>query len=366
VIHYRSLSKLGEKVQVHLTAPGLAATSAYVAPAEPVRSSAEKQSQNGFWGSSAALVVISIACALMIGLVIAVLLAIRPTGRTVQQRMEGFVSAPSEQDDTKQVVKGSMLEGADRSLDKTQWWVRFKEELEIARITTPAVQLLAYTAMGTVFAMWVLLTLTGSAFAATLSLATPFIVKSVISKKADRQRRMFADQLADNLQVIASAMRAGHSFLGALSVAVEDAAEPARSEFRRAVADEKLGVSLEDSLTVISGRMRNRDLEQVILVAMLQRETGGNTAEVIDRVSETIRYRGELRRTISTLTTQGRMARWIVSLLPPSLLAVITAINPDYMKPLIATTTGHVLLVFAMALLVSGSLVIKKIVHIEV
>jgi tight adherence protein B len=112
--------------------------------------------------------------------------------------------------------------------------------------------------------------------------------------------------------------------------------------------------------------MDNDDLRQAVTVATLQRETGGNTAEVIDRVSETIRHRAELRRTIATLTTQGRMARWIVSLLPPSLLAIITAINPEYMKPLIATTTGHVLLAFAAILVVSGSLVIKKIVHIEV
>jgi tight adherence protein B len=366
VIRYRSLSKLGTNVQVKLTAPGIVATSDYVAPAVSAHSAAKEARSHGFWGSSAALVVISFGCALLVGLAVMVLLGMRPRTRTVQQRLEGFVSVEQEEPDLKQPHTGKMLEGAERSLARTQWWTRFKLDLEIASISMPAVQLLAYTAIGTLFAMWMLVAITGSGLGAMLALATPAVVKSVVSRKADRQRKLFADQLADNLQVIASAMRAGHSFIGALSVAVEDAAEPARSEFRRAIADEKLGVSLEDSLTEISGRMRSRDLEQVVLVAMLQRETGGNTAEVIDRVSETIRHRAELRRTIATLTTQGRMARWIVSLLPPSLLAIITAINPEYMKPLIATTTGHVLMAFAAILVVSGSLVIKKIVHIEV
>lgn len=366
VVRYRSLSRLGQTVKVKLTAPGIVATSDYVVPAAPLHSTSQAAREDGFWGSSAALVVIAFCCALLIGLAAMVLLGVRPRTRTVQQRLEGFVSVPREEHESKQPQTGKMLEGAERSLAKTQWWTRFKLDLEIAQISTPAVQLLAYTAIGTIFAMWILAALTGSGLGAMLALATPAVVKSVVTRKADRQRKLFAEQLADNLQVIASAMRAGHSFIGALSVAVEDAAEPARSEFRRAIADEKLGVSLEDSLTEISGRMRSRDLEQVVLVAMLQRETGGNTAEVIDRVSETIRHRAELRRTIATLTTQGRMARWIVSLLPPSLLAIITVINPDYMSPLIATTTGHVLMAFATILVVSGSLVIKKIVHIEV
>ena len=86
--------------------------------------------------------------------------------------------------------------------------------------------------------------------------------------------------------------------------------------------------------------MENSDLEQVALVAALQRETGGNTAEVLDRVSDTIRERFELRRMVKTLTTQGRMSRWVVSFLPVGLLALITLINPNYMAPLYTNTPG--------------------------
>jgi tight adherence protein B len=112
--------------------------------------------------------------------------------------------------------------------------------------------------------------------------------------------------------------------------------------------------------------MENRDLEQVMLVASLQRETGGNTAEVLDRVADTVRERSELRRLIRTLTAQGRMSRWVVTALPVVLAGAISAISPTYLTPLFHTTAGHAMIVLAVVLLVMGSLVIKKIVTIEV
>jgi tight adherence protein B len=365
VIRYRSLARLGDAVHVEVTAPGLRVTSDYGAPAAPLRRE-ESPSGSGFWSSSVVLVVVSLLCALLIGLAVVALLALRPRGRSLRDRIQGFVPREVEEDDRGQVAKSKVLVEAERSLERTQWWAQFKEELEVARVEMPAVRLLALTAIGTVFAMWVLLAITGSALGALLALGTPAVVWNVVARKADRQRKLFAEQLAENLQVIASAMRAGHSFVGALTVAVEDAPEPAQSEFRRAVADEKLGVPLDETLSLIAARMRSRDLEQVVLVAVLQRETGGNTAEVIDRVSETIRHRSELRRTVKTLTTQGRMARWIISLLPPGLLAAISVINPGYLEPLFADSMGNVLLVLGTVMVIAGSLIIKRIVNIDV
>jgi tight adherence protein B len=366
VLRYRSLAHLGQTVHVEVTAPGLVATSDYLAPAVPA-TAGETNAKKNFWASSLVLVLVSLIGALLIGIAVAALLLLRPRNDSVAKRIREFAPAGREpEEDRRPATKGKMLVEAEQSLEQMKWWGRVKEELDIARVKTEPVQVLAMTAIGTVFLMWTFLGITGSALAAFAALGTPFVVWSVVRSKADKQRKLFADQLADNLQVIASAMRAGHSFVGALTVAVEDAPEPARSEFRRAVADEKLGVPLEDSLGVIVDRMKSRDLEQVVLVALLQRQTGGNTAEVIDRVSETIRYRADLRRTVRTLTTQGRMARWIVSALPPTLLAAVSVINPGYLNPLVATTTGHVLLALGAAMVIGGSLVIKRIVNIEV
>jgi tight adherence protein B len=139
-----------------------------------------------------------------------------------------------------------------------------------------------------------------------------------------------------------------------------------KSEMQRVVADEQLGVPLTQAIGVVAQRMANRDLEQVALVAELQRESGGNAAEVVDRVAETIRERFELRRLVQTLTVQGRMSRWIVSALPVALLVMIQLLNPHYMHPLVSKTIGQVMLVIAALLIVAGSLVIKKIVDIKV
>ena len=165
---------------------------------------------------------------------------------------------------------------------------------------------------------------------------------------------------------LASGVRAGHSLVGGLSLVVNDADEPSRSEFQRVVADEQLGIPLEDALETVARRMDNRDIEQVALVSSLQRETGGNAAEVLDRVVENIRERQGLRRLVHTLTAQGRLSRWIVSALPVGLLLLISAINPTYMKPLFHHTSGKVILAIGAIMIVAGSLVIKKIVEIKI
>jgi tight adherence protein B len=149
-------------------------------------------------------------------------------------------------------------------------------------------------------------------------------------------------------------------------VVVEDAPEPAKSEFSRVVAEEQLGRPLDDALDIVVRRMRNADLGQVALVAALQRQTGGSTAEVLDRVVDTVRERQELRRLVKTLTAAGRMSRWVVTALPLVLLIAIALLNPGYLHPLFTHTSGRVLFGFAAALVIGGSLVIKRIVDIKV
>jgi tight adherence protein B len=194
----------------------------------------------------------------------------------------------------------------------------------------------------------------------------PFAVRGLVLYRIEKKRRLFGEQLPDNLDVVASGLRAGHSLVGGLSLVVNDAAEPSKSEFQRVVADEQLGVPLEDALGVVARRMKSRDVEQVALVSSLQRETGSNAAEVLDRVIENIRERAGLRRLVRSLTAQGRLSRWVVSFLPVGLLLAVSAINPSYMKPLFTHTSGRVVLAIGAIMIVFGSLIIKKIVDIKV
>jgi tight adherence protein B len=287
---------------------------------------------------------------------------------TLRKRMSEFVSMPvPEKDGAAGALTDRVEGGTEKLFGGMKWWERFVAELELADIAAPPERIILFSFIGTFLTIWLVSVIFHSLLIGlAVGLVVPFGVRVWIKRKVARKRRLFGEQLPDNLQVLASALRAGHSFIGALSVVVNDAPEPSRTEFRRVVADEQLGVPLEDALHVVVERMESRELEQVALVAALQRQTGGNTAEVLDRVTETIRERADLRRTVQTLTAQGRLSRWVVSILPLFLLLVITIINPGYMHVLYSSTTGKILLVFAAVMVVSGSLVIKRIINIKV
>lgn len=245
-------------------------------------------------------------------------------------------------------------------------WTRFGETLEIARIGIAPEMLLVVTSVGTILVFVFLLAVTGSAWWALFALVVPYLARESVLRALKRQRSRFAEQLPEALQVIASALRSGHSFAGSLAVVVESASEPMRSELQRVVADEQLGMPIQRSLAVVADRMASTDVDQLALVAELQRQAGGDMAEVIDRVAETVRERFDLKRLVETLTTQGRMSRWIVSALPVVIVLALRLLNPHYFHPLVESTAGKVIVGLAAAWAVIGSLVIKRIVEIEV
>jgi tight adherence protein B len=318
-----------------------------------------------FWASPASLVLISLLIALFAGIGVAGLVH-RPAS-TLQRRIAEFATLRSrtrDPEDEKALPSARLLGATERSLARTEWWTRFREELEIADISISAEQVLGLAIVGTLLAA-LLLYLAVPIFA-IFSLGVPALVLAYCRRALRKVRWSFESQLPDNLQVLASALRAGHSFIGALSVVAADAVEPSKREFTRVVADEQLGVPLEDSLREVARRMDNTDLEQVALVAELQRRSGGNMAEVLDRVVETVRGRFDLRRMVKTLTAQGRLGRWILTALPIFLATVLSVLNPSYMRPLFTTGGGQAALVVATIMVIMGSLAIKRIVEIKV
>lgn len=365
LIRYRSEAKPHTTVRVDVSLPGGArAALSYVTPA--LLAHPAPPFRRPFWQSSSAFAAVSLVCAVLIALGLITALRAQPARRGVRARLAEFVSPVEKPPDERVSLALRFFSGTEQKLARREWWGRFKEKLDVARVEMPAAQVVVLTAVGTLLLIVVIVALTGSPLLAVLAFIAPLAVHIVLERRLEHERRLFADQLADNLQVIASALRAGQSFVGALSVAVADAPEPTRGEFRRVVSDERLGVPLDQGLSVVARRMRNRDLEQIEVVAALQRQTGGNMAEVLDQAADTIRERADLRRMVKTLTTQGRMSRWVVSALPPGLLLIISLINPTYVKPLFTTAGGHVVLVVCTAMVISGSLVIKRIVDIEV
>jgi tight adherence protein B len=368
LVRYRTDQPAGTYVRVSVKAGNAGfATTSYHTPAGAPGAAFHRSPWTDFWRSIGGMLFVVLASAALVGCGVA--LALRPGPNRLRARVGQFVSVSDGKADAERsstLITDRLYAGAERSFGRMGAWTRFKEDLELAEIDVSPAQIVLATALGVVITGWLLAAVTGFPLLGLLGLLVILIPRSLVNSRLRKRREAFAEQLPDNLQVMASAMRAGHSFVGALAVVVEDSPEPSRSEFSRVVADEQFGVPLEEAIRRAVVRMDNRDLAQVGLVAAMQQETGGNTAEVLDSVVETIRERFALRRLIKTLTAQGRMSRWVVSLLPVGLLLIITAINPAYMAPLFDHPAGRLLLVVAAVLVVSGSLVIKRIVNIKV
>jgi tight adherence protein B len=242
--------------------------------------------------------------------------------------------------------------------------MRLERDFDIARIETDPARAVLLT--GAVTAASAVLLFAVSPILALLALLIPVYGRATVGRRLRAARSEFAEQLPPNLQVLAAALRAGHSLLGAISSTVENAHEPSRGELARVVADERLGVPIEDSIRRVAERMKCRDLEQVALLAELARTTGGNSAEVLDVVVGTIRERADLRRLVRTLTAQGRLARWILTGLPIACGLGFYVIQPDVMSPMLHSAFGQVLVVVAACMVFAGSLVIQRIVDIEI
>ena len=333
LVSYRSRQPLESDVAVAFSVTGVPdlITAAYTSPDFPVPPALPDPPPT-WWESGAATTTALISIGLLLAIALAMLM--RPLRVSISRRIARFTgdsTTSTEEDTTKRVRE--FLHAADGRLSKWRPWLEFELDVELAKLTWAPRRIVVATLIVAVLVALLLL-VSGSPVLAILALGgVPLAARLLIHRRATKARRRFEDQLPDNLQVMASALRAGHSFIAALSVMVKDAPEPSQKEFRRVVQDEQLGIPVEQSLEVVNERMRCDDVVYVGLIATLQRDTGGNTAEVLDKVVETMRERGKLRRLVRTLTAQGRLGGWIVTSLPIAMLVFLLLIKPDYLDP---------------------------------
>ncbi|MFL5963923.1 MAG: VWA domain-containing protein [Gaiellaceae bacterium] len=368
LVTYRSLAGPGKRVVVSVTVAGVQGDfrGGYTTPSLNLNAPAEyhRSLVSRFVTSWLSMLVVTVAA---LGLILGALYnVVRPRESGVRTRVGSFISAPRAKTQQSPILSEELLQGADISLSRLWFWPGFRAAIEIAGIEMTPVHLAALTFLSSVLALFVFSLVGGPLLGIAAALLLPFSVYMYVKGRAERLRRQFAEQLPDNLEVLAAAMRAGHSLVGALSNVAEGAVEPSRSEFARIVADEQLGSPLEDAISVVVKRMENGDLDQVALIARLQRETGSSSAEVLDRVVETVRGRAELRRLVKTLTAQGRLSRWVLTLIPVVLALLLSILSPGYLNPMFDHALGRIALFFAAGMVVTGSLVIKKIVNIKV
>jgi tight adherence protein B len=247
-------------------------------------------------------------------------------------------------------------------LERRSWWSPFVENVEIARGGhTPIALVKRAAAAGAVAGVLVALVSGTLALGLLPLLLWPIPLKMFVARGARKQRAIFADSLPGYLQDLASALRVGRSFAGALAVVADTADEPVRSELERAVTDEALGRPLEESLVAVAARMQATDMDQVALIAALNSRSGSNVAEALDRVADGARDRADMRREVKALTGQAKMSSSVLTAMPPLLLIFISFISPSYSRPLFHTTLGIVMLVISALMVMAGWKVMKKI-----
>lgn len=176
----------------------------------------------------------------------------------------------------------------------------------------------------------------------------------------------FLEQLPDALDLISRALSAGHAFSEALHMVSLEMPEPIATEFRKAYEEQNLGLSLKLALENLTQRIPLLDLKMCVTAVLIQRETGGNLAEILEKVSYTIRERFRIMGDLKTLTTSSRMSAWLLCGLPMFVALAVTVMNPDYMSVLWKDPRGHYLIAAALFLQITGMLIVRKILNIKI
>lgn len=184
--------------------------------------------------------------------------------------------------------------------------------------------------------------------------------------RKDQRLRKFDEQLPDALDLIGRGVRAGHALPSALKMVGDEMANPIAEEFRAAFDEVNYGFSMQEALTNLATRVPSTDLQYFVVAVLIQRETGGNLAELLDNISAMIRARQKLYGTIRVLSAEGKLSAWILTLLPIVLALVINLINPAFMQVLWKDETGINMIIGVAILMVLGIFWMRKIIKIRV
>jgi tight adherence protein B len=191
----------------------------------------------------------------------------------------------------------------------------------------------------------------------------PFLYLSVM---ASRRQAKFEEQLPSTLQLLSGALQAGHSLQQAVDTVVHEAGDPIAGEFQRVLTEARLGRPLEEAFEAMAKRTNSIDFKWTVMAIRLQRQVGGNLAEVLSTVSQTIRDRYALKRQVKALSAEGRLSSLILSVLPILMFVALLIFNPTFLRPLFSTGIGLMMMAGAAVLMIFGVFWLKKITEIKV
>jgi tight adherence protein B len=268
-----------------------------------------------------------------------------------------------------QSVTAQMVDMADKALKSNSGFEsKLNARLEGASIALkPPEWLLLHGGIAVGSAVVVFALTGGSILLGMIGLAGGLFMPWVyLGMKRSRRLKAFNSQLAGCLQLMAGSLKAGLSLAQALDTVVREGQEPLAGEFRRALVETRLGVPIEDALESIGTRMESDDFTWTVMAIRIQREVGGNLAELLLNVAGTLRERDYLRRQVKALSAEGRFSAYILLAMPPAVLVYMMVVNPTYLSPLIHTPMGYVLLGGMVLMMALGGLTMKKMIKVEV
>jgi tight adherence protein B len=189
---------------------------------------------------------------------------------------------------------------------------------------------------------------------------------AVVAFKRNRRLRKFEEHFPEALDLLGRAVRAGHAFTTGLEMISKECAEPLAGEFRTAFEEQNFGLPLRDALLNLTERVPLIDVRFFVTALLIQKETGGNLAEILDGLARVIRDRFRIYREVQVRTAQGRLTAGILIALPIMMLLILSALNPKYVGVLFTDPKGPIVLVTAAVMQIIGSAILWKIIHFEV
>jgi tight adherence protein B len=275
-------------------------------------------------------------------------------GRELRRRLEPQVRPAPAAVGLLRMGRFSGFPAVDAWLSERPWARRLEHLLEQADARITVVQLLLLSGAGllaglSILAVWGFLP---GALVAAFGAFLPF---GLLLRARERRSRRLSEQLPEALEMMARSLRAGHALSGAFELVATEMPEPIRVEFARAFEEQRLGMSLERAVREMAARApTNGDLKVFAVSAVIQKETGGNLAEILDGIAATVRGRYQLQGKLRSLTAEARLTAWFVSLAPLAMAAFFVVASPDYMVRLVDNPAGRNLLAFGVAAWILG------------
>jgi tight adherence protein B len=371
-VRYVTAARPGERIELKASAGKDEATTSLTVPGSAhaagpgPKAVLPTQFLQGWWG------VATLGGAVMLlVLAAAMLVATAPPGNRIRARIAPHTgdkdrSSKAKAERERLAVAASLFRATERTFAHQRFWSRIQTQLERGNVPLRTVELL-YVMFGCGLLAGFIASVAGAPFPFPLVAmgGGAYLPYAWIAFRARKRLKAFDNQLPDLLTTIAASLKAGHSFRQGIQAVVEENQEPASGEFKRVLAETRLGRPMDGALAEMSRRVGSKNLEFVLTAVTIQRQVGGSLAAIFDMVADTVRNRHQFARKVKGLTAMGRASAYVLIALPFFVALAVTVINPEYMSPLYHTSAGHKLMITGFVMIGVGSLFLKKIVSFK-